>query len=218
MAYTFNGTNQYLRERASTNALVSAWPMTLFCRAKSANLANEQVAAAYIYSNSPYSGLLNVLHGAAVGDPAVFGRFGAGNATSSVSYASGDWVSFAGRSYSNAAFDIDAENVVTAGPSTSTSWQSASDIQIGARLVPSFSLGLAGSVATVALWAVALDDAEIASLVAGFSPRRVRPQSLRWYAPLVRELVVPSRYVSPNSALANVNAATVSDHPRSYGM
>lgn len=218
MAYTFNGTSQYLREQCSTNALASAWPITLFCRAKSSALTATQIAAAYIYANSPYNGLLNYLDGASVGDPVAFQRFGAALIESSVSYSGGGWISFAGRGSSNTVFDIDAENTVTTGPTTSTSWANASDIQIGARLTPSFANGLNGSVACVALWTALLDDAEVRSLVAGFSPRRVRPQSLRWYAPLIRELVVPKRAVNPTSALANTASSTVSDQPRSYGI
>lgn len=217
MAYTFNGTSQYLKETASTG-LVSGWPLTLFCRVKSSNLTTTQFAACYIYTNSPYSAVSLICNGPAVGDPLVLSRFGASNSVSSESYASGAWRNVAGRISSNTVSSITVDNTIDAGPSTSVAFSNASAMMVGARLIPGFDGGLTGSVAAVAMWSAALDDAEVASLVAGFSPRRVRPQSLRWYAPLVRELVVPSRYVYPSSALANVNAATVSDHPRSYGM
>jgi hypothetical protein len=217
MSYTFNGTSQYLREQRTTNALASAWPVTIFCRAKSSDTTNFQIAATYIYSNNPWNGLQLTMAGATVGDPVNFGRFGVAGISSSVSYSGGGWVAFAGRGSSDTVFDIDAENTVTTGPTTSTTWTNASDMQIGARLTPSFDSGLTGSVACVAFWNALLDDAEIASLVAGFSPRRIRPQSLRWYAPLVRELVVPQRATNPTSALAATASPSVSDHPRCYG-
>lgn len=217
MAYNFNGSTQYLRAQYGTNALLSAWPVTVFCRAKSTNTTGTQIGAAYIYGNSPYNGLLLYFSGATGGDPLSWGRFGVSVIDSSVGYTSGVWRSWAGRGYSNTSMDMDAEGTVDTGPATSTTWQSTSDVQIGARLTPSINLPLTGDVACVALWDVALDDAEIASLVAGFPPRRVRPQSLRWYAPLVRELVVPKRAANPNVALAATGSPTVSDHPRSYG-
>jgi hypothetical protein len=217
MAYTFNGSTQYLRASYSTNDLVSAWPMTMFVRAKSTNLTARQVAATYLYSNSPYNGIQLYFAGDVAGDPLSFWRFGSGLTNSVLGYSSGVWNNWAGRSYSNTVVDVDVENTVTTGPTTSVAWQNASAIMIGARLTPGISLQLTGSVANVAMWNVALDDAEVASLVAGFSPRRVRPQSLVFYAPLVRELVVPKSLVAPISSLAATASPTVSDHPRSYG-
>ena len=217
MAYHFNGSTQYLRAQYGSNLLLSAWPVTIFCRAKSTDLTHSQVAAAYIYQNSPWNGLTLHMNGAGVGQPLAWVRFGVSAVNSTVGYSSGVWKNWCGRGYSNTSMDIDAENTVTTGPATSTTWQNASDVQIGARLVPAINLPLTGDAACVALWNVALDDKEIASLVAGFSPRRVRPQSLRFYAPLVRELVVPQAIHSPLVALANIGSATVSAHPRSYG-
>ena len=44
-----------------------------------------------------------------------------------------------------------------------------------------------GNIAEAAIWDVALTDAEVAILAKGFSPLLVRPQSLVFYAPLVRD-------------------------------
>lgn len=219
MAYNFNGSTQYLRATYSTNALVGAWPVTMFSRAKSTNMTATQIVSTYIYSNSPYNGLALYLSGAVGGDPVAFTRFGAGggNVDSAVGYSSGVWLAAAARVISNTVFDIDVENTVTTGGTTSVAWQSASEMQIGGRLQPALNTLLTGDVACVAMWNVALTDAEIASLVAGFSPRRVRPQSLVFYAPLVRELTVLQAAAVPNVALAGVASPAVSDHPRSYG-
>jgi len=216
MAYSFNGSTQYLRAQYNTNSLLGAWPCTIFCRAKSSDLANSQVAASWIYANSPYNGLLMILAGAIASDPSSFSRFGVAS-VNGATYDSGAWIAFAGRGSSNTVFDVDVDGAVVTGPTTSTSWANSSDVQIGARLTPSISLPLTGSVAAVAIWDVALTDADVAQLVAGFSPRRVRPQSLRWYAPLVRDLSVVKQAVNPISALAGTASPTVSDHPRSYG-
>lgn len=72
---------------------------------------------------------------------------------------------------------------------------------------------LGGRLAEAAIWNAALDEAEIRSLAAGFTPTRVRPQSLVFYAPLVRNI----SDVRSATALTNNNAATVYEHPRRYG-
>lgn len=69
-----------------------------------------------------------------------------------------------------------------------------------------------GYVAECALWNTALTDAEIESLAKGFSPRRIRPQSLVFYAPLLRNL----QDLRQGLALTAVNSPTVASHPRVY--
>jgi hypothetical protein len=69
-----------------------------------------------------------------------------------------------------------------------------------------------GAIAEVGVWSVALTAEEIASLSKGVTCDQVRPQSLVFYAPLIRNIADMARGI----ALTNVNAATVSDHPRVY--
>ena len=69
-------------------------------------------------------------------------------------------------------------------------------------------------VAEVAVWNVALTAAEIAALAKGFSPWLVRPQSLRFYAPMI------GRY-SPEIDIIGARGLTltgtaVADHPRVF--
>lgn len=71
---------------------------------------------------------------------------------------------------------------------------------------------LDGRCAEVAVWNVALTDDEIVSLAKGFKPTRVRPQSLVFYAPLVRDL----QDLRGALTITNNNTATVADHPRVY--
>lgn len=68
-----------------------------------------------------------------------------------------------------------------------------------------------GRVAEVGIWSVALDDAEIAVLAAGYAPPCVRPQSLVFYAPLIREL---NNYRGPVLSNHSTSPATVAVHPR----
>jgi hypothetical protein len=219
MAYTFNGSTQYLRATSQSWG-ITAWPMTLYARGKSSDLTNNQVVATFMQEGSPYNGFQLLFAGANASDPMNVGTFGVVGIDSSVSYSDGAWHSFAQRRASNTVFDVDADGTVDTGATTSATFPSspgAGGVNIGARLTPSFSLGLTGAAACVAMWSAALTDAEMASLVAGFSPRRVRPQSLRFYAPIVRELQVIAHQLTVAPALTATASPTVSDHPRSYG-
>ena len=69
-----------------------------------------------------------------------------------------------------------------------------------------------GLIAEVAVWNVGLTEDETKSLAKGFKPTRVRPQSLVFYAPLVRDLQDLRGAVT----ITNNNTATVADHPRVY--
>lgn len=70
----------------------------------------------------------------------------------------------------------------------------------------------AGDIAEVGIWSVALTAAEIASLAKGMTCDKIRPQSLVFYAPLVRNLIDQKGGL----ALTNNNGATVANHPRVY--
>ena len=67
-------------------------------------------------------------------------------------------------------------------------------------------------IAECGIWNAALTAAEIASLAKGMTPDKIRPQSLVFYAPLVRNL----QDVKGGLAITNNNAATVAAHPRIY--
>ena len=70
-----------------------------------------------------------------------------------------------------------------------------------------------GSVASIAGYSTdSLSLAEIQSLAKGFPPRRVRPQSLKFYIPLVRDAI---EWQTGQSFATS--GGTVVDHPRSYG-
>jgi hypothetical protein len=67
-----------------------------------------------------------------------------------------------------------------------------------------------GAVAEFAVWSVALTDAEITALARGFTAEQIRPQSLSFYASLVRNF----QDVRGGLAITNNNSATVAAHPR----
>ena len=83
---------------------------------------------------------------------------------------------------------------------------------LGARNSGAIGLYMDGNVAEVGIWNVALTAAEIASLAKGMTCNLVRPQSLVFYAPLIRNL----QDVRRGLTLTNNNTATVANHPRVY--
>jgi len=69
-----------------------------------------------------------------------------------------------------------------------------------------------GYISDVGIWSVALNTSEIASLAKGFSAKKIRPQSLTYYVPLIRNL----QEHRGNITLTNNNTATVVQHNRIY--
>lgn len=68
-----------------------------------------------------------------------------------------------------------------------------------------------GSIAFVGIWTILLSATDILQLALGITPDLIRPQSLVFYAPLIRDLVD----VRNGRALTNVNG-TITDNPRTY--
>jgi hypothetical protein len=83
---------------------------------------------------------------------------------------------------------------------------------IGAVIRPSVFEPFQGYLADVGVWNVALTAEEIASLADGMTCDKIRPQSLVFYAPLVRDLID----VKGGLTITNNNSATVANHPRVY--
>jgi len=96
---------------------------------------------------------------------------------------------------------------------TNTGTTPVTRINIGSRYYAG-SLGgyQNGLIAEVGIWNAALTAAEIASLAKGMTCDQIRPQSLVFYAPLVRDLIDQKGGLT----ITNNNAATVANHPRVY--
>jgi hypothetical protein len=105
---------------------------------------------------------------------------------------------------------LDGTSVVT--PALTVTSTSADRIAIGSRFNNASGAFMSGRIAEVGIWNVALDAAEIASLAKGMTCDKVRPQSLVFYAPLVRDLVDAKGGLT----ITNNNSATVANHPRVY--
>jgi hypothetical protein len=78
-----------------------------------------------------------------------------------------------------------------------------------ANIIPTFNGG--HTLADVCLWDVALTQDEITSLAKGFAGNLIRPASLQFYAPLVRD------FKNIKGTLSTGGTPTVEDHPPILG-
>jgi hypothetical protein len=212
MAYEFNGTSQFLT--TAVQSPVTAPPLTICC-----------------WFNSDNNGGVNGGIPVYIGDPSTFNRYllaiynskieaqvcNALNqnapALSTSSFSTGTWT-HAGAVYtSTSSRSVYFNGVNEATNTTSIVPSSITRIQIGRQQFNNATFSfLDGRIAEVGIWDAALTAAEIASLAKGMTPDKVRPQSLVFYAPLVRDL----NDQKGGLTITNNNAATVANHPRVY--
>lgn len=102
------------------------------------------------------------------------------------------------------------------GAATNTGTRSVTglaNVSIGARFAGLTAGNYASClIAEVGIWSAALNASEVAALAKGVSPYLIRPQSLVFCSPLVRNLVD----VRGGLTITNTNGASVADHPRVY--
>jgi hypothetical protein len=195
---------------------VSSSPLTLACWFNSTNTTAIQ---ALVCVNATANSERHVLYarGDVAGDPiriqSVSGAT-TGNADTTTGYSSGVWTHACGVLSSN----TNRTAYINGGSSgTNATNVSVSTVQcsIGAQRFITFPSGTSfttGLIAEVGIWNAALTAAEIASLAQGMTCDKVRPQSLVFYAPLVREL----QDVRQGLTITNNNGAAVTNHPRVY--
>lgn len=194
----------------------SSPPLTLACWF---NTTNTTAIQALMCVNATANSDRHVLYarGDVAGDPirmqSVTGAT-TGNADTTTGYSSGVWTHACGVLSSNTSRTA----YINGGSSgTNATNVSASTVQcsIGAQRFATFPLGTSftmGQIAEVGIWNVALTAAEIASLAKGMTCDKIRPQSLVYYAPLVRNLIDQKGDLT----ITNNNGATVANHTRVY--
>lgn len=151
-------------------------------------------------SNPNPNPTLGYIQAAGSGD--VFGAVGASN-TNNI----GSWVHCACVFASTTSRTAYRNGVSVGTNNTNRSPSGINEFRIGAT-----TNSLDGKLADFALWDAALTADEISSLAKGFAARRVRPTSLKFYAPLLREL----QDVRQGIGLTNNNNCATSVHPRIY--
>ncbi len=220
MAYDFNGTNQSL---TCSSAVVTEPPLTMACWFN----ADTDTAAGVLVSitNSGTAGGITrfalLFRGDFAGDPvhAIASNTASTNgiASTTTGYTVGTWHHACGvfTSSSSRTAYIDGGS---SGTNTASIIPTLLErTNIGIQFLQS-SGGTAGAtrcngrIAEVGIWNAALTAEEVASLAKGMTCDKVRPQSLVFYAPLIREL----QDLRGGLAITNNNTATVAVHPRVY--
>jgi hypothetical protein len=215
MAYDFNGTSQSLE---LTSAVVTATPLTMACWFNPDNVTNN-MALISINRKFDLSRRFSLFAlGATAGDPiSVFtGDDTSANASASTTtgYSQGVWQHAAGVIASTTSRTAYLNGGSESTNTTSITSPTALDATTICARYASNAIGafLDGRIAEVGIWNAALTAAEIASLAKGMTCDKVRPQSLVFYAPLVRDLID----YKGGLTITNNNTATVANHPRVY--
>ena len=219
MAYDFNGTTQYV---SGTSSPLGNRPTayTMSCWVKAPAQLNSFVFALSNSTNNNYAiaigcgGVNGTTNSAQVRffarseDPTVgAGNINLGGGTAfdnTFHHIAISWDNSTGRLY------VDGAEVVSGG--SMGTLQDLNRIGIGAFVRASIALHFDGEIAECGMWSATLTQPEIASLAKGMTCNLVRPQSLAFYAPLMRNL----QDVKGGLTLTNNNTATVANHPRVY--
>jgi hypothetical protein len=209
MAYEFNGSNQYL---SIESAPATTLPITMACWFNSdSTTGNQRLVGIYAGSLDYYD--LGI-RGADAGDPVAAVVNGAGTAEitrTTSGYSANAWhhaVAVFTSTTSRTAY-IDAGSSAT-GTTNIALGNTPNTARIG--IFTTNIQYMDGRIAEVGIWNAALTQPEIASLANGMTCDKVRPQSLVFYAPLIRTL----QDLKGGLTITNNNTATVADHPRVY--
>ncbi len=209
MAYEFNGSNQYANT-ASTP--VTAAPLTLACWFFANNTtADHTLVSVNGSSSSTYFQLQAA--GSVAGDPVRAVTFSSlAIAASTSGFSASTWSHAAGVFESSTSRTVYLNGGSSATNTAISTPASIVRISIGVISWNTPVNYANGRVAEVGIWNAALTAAEIASLADGMTCDKVRPQSLVFYAPLVRDLID----YKGGLVITNNNTATVANHPRVY--
>lgn len=203
MAYQLDGSTQHLR----VSNPINAYPYTIGCWAYTNNTSQRTILT------SPCSSTIsgNYEYMVLDGSGKIEAQGGGNNAVvGNTSISSSTWF-HATCIISSAASQVFLNGTLDGSLSINQSIYSSMDrLGIGVVDRASPALFFQGLIAEVAVWNVALTASEIASLGKGFTPDQIRPQSLAFYAPLLRDLID----VRGGRIITNVGSATVATHPR----
>jgi hypothetical protein len=211
MAYALNGSTQYLSTASSP---VSGSPMTIAVWGRQTAVGSSRAVAVgvnggthrnQVQIQTQFSNCLAV----SVGPLGV----GGSELQNGSVVVTNTWLHVCGVFESQSSRLVYVNGTAGTQNTTNVGTQNAADtITVGAGWATTLGIYHTGDIAEVGVWNVALTAAEIASLAKGFTCDRVRPQSLVFYAPLIRDLVD----LSGGRTITNNNTATVANHPRVY--
>lgn len=201
MAYAFNGTNQWM---STSSAPVTNIPFSMSARFKKAGTAVKN--GLFLRQSS------TVLAGFYFGTgQTVRGYFQTG--------AIADWSLGTYTTGQDTHVCITASTTTSragylAGGSAVTNTTAVTLTNMTALHIGSFggTSNFDGDFSEVAMWNEALTQSEVTALAKGAAAYLVRPHALRFYAPMIRDLID----IRGGLAITNNNSATVTTHPRVY--
>jgi len=211
MAYSLNGSNQRLTP-ASTP--VAAAPLTMACWFRPSNVTHLGALITLTASANDQNYFTIYFRGDLANDPVqiLIGTASTFPSVSSTSGCSANTWHHACAVFTSAT----SRTVYLDGGNSATNTTSLTPSGINQMNIGSFKTAAGnwfnGQMAEVGIWNVALTDDEIASLADGMTCDKVRPQSLVFYGPLVRDLID----YKGGLTITNNNTATVANHPRVY--
>lgn len=212
MAYSFNGTSQYLN--TSVAPPISGTPLTIACWARMTNVPSQQVCVALGISSASHRNQIGVSGSDLRARAASVGTLTTGVFTdSTTTFALNSWVHITGVFPNNSSRTV----YLNAGGSRTNTANAGvqnlpNSVSVGVRWNNSLGLFLNGQVAEVGIWNGILSLQEIESLSKGMTCDKISPQNIVFYAPLVRDL----QENKGGLTITNNNSAAVTAHPRIY--
>ena len=213
MAFDFvRLSNQYLNV---ASAPVTVAPVTMSCWFNSLSIAQSQslIVLENAAGNRRYA--LQIL-GAVAGDPLQFGATSGGttgSANSSIGYTANTWNHACGIEINSASRIVYLNGGNTGTNTTAKSVIDLVELKIGAVNSSGTIVNhMNGLIAEVGIWNAELTADEVIALSKGMTCDKIRPQSLVFYSPLVRDLTDQKGGLT----ITNNNGATASNHPRVY--
>jgi len=204
MAYDFSGSSQDI---SFASAPVTAAPLTMaFWGNMDAASSNEHPIT---ISDAAVANFFSIRFSTRRIEARTGASSNISNALSPTQFALNTW--FHGAAvFSSASLRTAYLNAGSPGTNTNTRTPTGIDRgTVGSRIAANY---VDGRLAEVGIWNAALTVEELQMLTKGFTCDQVRPQSLVFYAPLIRDL----SDLAQGRAVTNNNGATVADHPRIY--
>lgn len=216
MAYLFDGTNDYI-EAAGARGIATSFPISIaawYITPTSSWSTAEGICVISDDDSNPGLLLLISLNGT-VGAQTRNNSGAVGSLTATAAnIVANKWTHVAGVFPSANSRTAYADGVPGAVNNTTSTFTASTlaDINIGRAKRTTADIFAKGRVAEVGFWNAVLTQDEITALAKGVSPSKIRPQSLFFYAPLIRE-PIELRNGSP----LTVSGPTVAEHVRRIG-
>lgn len=216
MAYDFNGVSGRYLDSSAPN--ISAYPSTISYWIKLTNVSiTSQIFSWHIWTSSVDHFIIRLLvTNTSRGRISVLQPGLGPNADTTSTLSNNTWHHICAVLTSSVSRTVYLDGANSATSTVSISPTGMNTIYIGNSVAPNTGTLTAnttlGAVSDVGIWSVALNTDEINSLAKGFSPKRIRPQSLEYDVPLIRNLYD----YNSNISLTNNNSVPVSDHNRIY--